>query len=288
MSDRPTLDVPSFEALLAAAWVLQCEHDAEVRLASKGSVAALSSRHGQHAPDSSRGLLESTSAFWPVQRPVASPQCPASPWRLRVVVPASAWRTLRTARSSVGPLLVLLILVTFFLSETLRRDSTSFVAEAAPSTEHTVSSGALDRRGSPKLLNVSAVAEIPSLGPSHKQVTDEAALSVVNSLSRYEINGLQRQARYGDDQAALTLGMAYELGRPVSQSCRRAANWTRIAAEGGNAAAQYNLGLRYLYGDGIAVDTGEARKWLQAAAASGYSKAQPALQALGVQSGAGQ
>ena len=89
---------------------------------------------------------------------------------------------------------------------------------------------------------------------------------MVQQLSRYEINGLRRQAKYGDDSAAFTLGMAYEIGRYVHQNCAEAARWVRTAAEAGNASAQYNLGLRYQTGDGVAVDRTEAEKWLRKAA----------------------
>jgi hypothetical protein len=96
-------------------------------------------------------------------------------------------------------------------------------------------------------------------------VTDKATLSVVQALSQYEIGGLRRQARYGDAAAAFALGMAYEIGQHVPQSCEQAARWVTTAAEAGDAAAQYNLGLRYLDGDGVPANRAQSKKWLRRA-----------------------
>ena len=119
-----------------------------------------------------------------------------------------------------------------------------------------------------------------SLASSHEQITDLATSSVVEQLSSYEINGLRRQAKYGDDSAAFTLGMAYEVGRYVRQNCVEAARWVTMAAEAGNAAAQYNLGLRYRDGDGVSADLHESEKWLRKAAAHRNPEARLALQLL--------
>ncbi len=121
---------------------------------------------------------------------------------------------------------------------------------------------------------------LPSLAASHEQITDSATSSVVQQLSRYEINGLRRQAKYGDDSAAFTLGMTYEIGRYVRQNCVEAARWVRTAAEAGNPAAQYNLGLRYRDGDGVATDLRESEKWLRKAAAQRNRQAKLALRML--------
>jgi TPR repeat protein len=102
----------------------------------------------------------------------------------------------------------------------------------------------------------------------------------VAQLSRFEINGLRRQAKYGDDSAAFTLGMAYEVGRYVRQNCTQAARWVTMAAEAGNPAAEYNLGLRYRDGDGVSADLHESEKWLRKAAAHRNRNAKLALQLL--------
>jgi TPR repeat protein len=89
---------------------------------------------------------------------------------------------------------------------------------------------------------------------------------------------LRRQAEFGDNDAALVLGLAHEVGQGVPQSCKDAAHWILKAAEDGNSAAQYNMALRYLSGDGVSADQNESKKWLEKAASQGYSKAQIALQ----------
>jgi len=118
------------------------------------------------------------------------------------------------------------------------------------------------------------------LRSSHRQVTDPATLSAVQGLSKYEIRGLRRQAKFGDASAAFTLGMVYEIGRHVPQSCTQASRWVTTAAEAGNAAAEYNLGLRYRDGDGVPANRTESQKWLRRAAARRYSKASLALRML--------
>jgi len=101
---------------------------------------------------------------------------------------------------------------------------------------------------------------------SHKLVTDLATLSVVQQLSRYEIRGLRRRAKYGDGTAAFTLGMAYEIGHFVPQNCVEGTRWVTASAESGNAAAQYNLGLRYRDGDGVSANRTLSERWLRKAA----------------------
>jgi len=109
---------------------------------------------------------------------------------------------------------------------------------------------------------------------SHKRVTDSAAAAALRNLSRFEIPGLLRQARYGDDAAAFTVGMAYETGHGVPQDCAKAAHWVSEAASGGNAAAEYNLSLRFRDGDGVPPNAEESEKWRQKAAAKSYLQAQ--------------
>ena len=112
------------------------------------------------------------------------------------------------------------------------------------------------------------------LDASHKRVTDPAAAAALRDLSRFEITGLLRQARYGDDSAAFVIGMAYETGHGVPQDCAKAAHWVYEAASGGNAAAEYNLSLRYQDGDGLPPNAEESEKWRQKAAAKRYLQAQ--------------
>jgi Sel1 repeat len=136
------------------------------------------------------------------------------------------------------------------------------------------------RTDSPALESAVSAPVVPE--PSHLRVTDPAASSLVADLSPYEVQTVRQQAQYGDDAAALTLGMAYEIGHHVPRSCTEAAHWVAIAAEEGNSAAQYNLALRYLSGDGTPTNLDEARKWLEKAAGHGYQKARITLQAPGL------
>jgi len=118
---------------------------------------------------------------------------------------------------------------------------------------------------------------------SHMHVTDRATEDAVRTLSRYELAGLQRRAEYGDDSAAFQMGMAYEIGRGLPQSCTTAARWVERAAGVGNAAAQYNLGLRYRDGDGVPVNEDESVRWLRKAAGQQSPDAKVALGVLTAQ-----
>jgi len=174
-------------------------------------------------------------------------------------------RALRAAASTT-PVLLLAVVTALLLLETWRHEP--FHSAQATSTQN--------RTGlEPRLSSTISLLEV-----SHMRVTDPATFSVAQELSRYEIRGLRRQATFGDADAAFTLGMAFETGRHVPQSCTQATHWVAIAAEGGNAAAQYNLGLRYRDGDGVPADRAESEKWLRKASAAGNPKAQLALKML--------
>jgi hypothetical protein len=114
------------------------------------------------------------------------------------------------------------------------------------------------------------VSTVSAATLTHKRVTDPVMSEALDALSRYEIAGLRRQALYGDDSAALLLGLAYETGHLVPQSCAKAADWVARSASQGNAAAQYNLGLRYRDGDGVPIDEHYAATWLTKAVAQRY------------------
>ena len=169
------------------------------------------------------------------------------------------------------PLLVLLIIVAFTLLQVWPREHLHTVAAMSrmnhPSEEN-------------RLRASEQVRPTPPVQVSHMQVTDPVVSSVVEALSRYEIPGLRHQADDGDDSAAFTLGMIYETGHLVPQSCTKAAAWVTASASAGNAAAQYNLGLRYREGDGLPVDEYEAEKWLRKATDQRYSNATQALETV--------
>jgi hypothetical protein len=121
-------------------------------------------------------------------------------------------------------------------------------------------------------------APLPEI--SHRRVTDSDTAAALGEMSPFEIPGLLRQARYGDEKAALLLGMAYEVGHGLPQDCTKAAYWVGEAANRENAAAAFNLGLRYRDGDGVPVRLEESDRWLRKAAAQNYPGAQLALGTL--------
>ncbi|MGA8503775.1 MAG: tetratricopeptide repeat protein [Candidatus Sulfotelmatobacter sp.] len=200
-------------------------------------------------------------------------------------------RASRVSTAYAGPLAVLAIMLAFVFSLLgIHGPSVTAVKAAdspAPDYVAQTQSALTPQSGDPATLPLfkPPALEPPAsavLEPSHMRVTDAASSSLVAGLSRYEIQTVSRQARYGDDVAALTLAMAYEIGRNVPQSCTQAAHWVAVAAEEGNSAAQYNLALRYVSGDGTPTNLDEARRWLKEAAGQGYQKAQLTLQASGL------
>jgi len=105
-------------------------------------------------------------------------------------------------------------------------------------------------------------------------------VATIAELSRYEIRNLPRAANYGDAEAALQLGMLYELGRGFPQSCNKAAEWITKAAQNGHPAAEYNLALRYRDGDGVSANPQEAENWFRKAAAHKKSNSDRVLAEL--------
>jgi len=191
----------------------------------------------------------------------------------RLRSPFSVKLTLRSLRATLKttPLWLVAIVATLMLVETWRHDL-SYSAQAT-STRDALQNP--DRATSTVLRPRTVSPEV-----SHLRSTDSATLTLVEELSPYEMNSLRRQARYGDASAAFTLGMAFEVGRPVHQSCTEAAQWVAVAADAGNPAAQYNLGLRYRDGDGVPVNRALAERWLQQASAGKNRDATAALKTL--------
>jgi hypothetical protein len=193
---------------------------------------------------------------------------PSAPARLRLKLPMLS--------PAAVPAAVLLIMLVFLFSITrASHPSKAAVAPSEPSTaaklmSTTEPSEDLHQRSGPVL----------AYQLSHMQATDAAMSSALRNLSRYEIVGLRRRALYGDDSAALLLGMAYETGHLVPQNCMKAGEWVTESAKEGNAAAQYNLGLRYRQGDGEPVNQEVGAQWLRKAAAQKYAQAQLALESV--------
>jgi hypothetical protein len=200
----------------------------------------------------------------------------------------------RVTTAYIAPAVVVMIMLAFAFSLRGSHRSTLSAVNAAPPVPVIVVDGSRTRDyvgRAQAAITAHGVSPQPSMPkprtpessvpePSHQRVTDAAASSLVEGLSPYEMETVRQQAQYGDDVAALTLGMAYEIGRNVPQSCAQAAHWVAVAAGEGNSAAQYNLALRYVSGDGTPTDPDEARKWLQKAARRGYQKARLTLQGL--------
>jgi len=197
------------------------------------------------------------------------------------------WRTAPT-------LGVLVITTTFLILKTRFHDPAQTTASGSRTTTHAntipLSEGSpeyretahtdRDAKASPREAYVTEPVGTPaSLQVSHLQVTDRATEDALRTSSPYELAGLRRRAEFGDDSAAFQVGMAYEIGRGLPQSCTTAARWVTRAAGGGNAAAQYNLGLRYRDGDGVPVNEEESARWLRKAAAHQSSNARLALTA---------
>jgi hypothetical protein len=161
-------------------------------------------------------------------------------------------------------------------SRTTTHENTIPLSEGPPEYRQTVrTDGARARTREAHMVEP---LETPaSLQVSHLQITDRATRDALRTLSPYELAGLRRRAEFGDDSAAFQMGMAYEIGRGLPQSCTTAARWVARAAGEGNAAAQYNLGLRYRDGDGVPVNEEEAAKWLRKVAAQQSSNARLAL-----------
>jgi Sel1 repeat len=193
---------------------------------------------------------------------------PSAPARLRLKLPMLSRAVVLAA--------VLLIMLVFLFSIT--RASYPSNAAVAPSEASTAAKLMTTTEPSQDLHQRSG--PFPAFKLSHMQVTDPAVSSALRNLSRHEIVGLRRRAAYGDDSAALLLGMAYETGHLVPQNCIKAREWVTESANEGNAAAQYNLGLRYRQGDGEPVNQEVGAQWLRKAAAQKYSQAQLALESL--------
>jgi len=193
--------------------------------------------------------------------------------RLQVLL---QFRSSLRAPLKVAPVMaVVAIVITFLMSKTERHIPirTTVFSPRTSARADTLSAMKSDAR---EVLVADQFGRSAPIQVSHMRITDLATEAAVRTLSRYEIAGLRRRAEYGDDSAAFQLGLAYEIGRGLSQRCTTAAQWVARAAGEGNAAAQFNLGLRYRDGDGVAANEDEAVKWLQKAAA------QQNIDALGV------
>jgi hypothetical protein len=349
MGTRFSLDSSSFEKLLAAAWVLQCQQDEKSGATyytdtSRGpvldhaveSLVGAPSRAEQKAcPAPEESVLRSeelpsvqvepsalipaveksdnllaeplpldgTTACNPVvitalhaTATAAEDQAMADIGRwfstiLSTIKSRTGWfdtktvrlvvskKSLRLARVSIAPVLLLFVMFAFSISQVWKQK----VAQASQRIELQSPQSAVpdslqaheSRLAESLMVHEDEVRnqELPTQRPaSHLHITDSTTASAVEALSPYEVAALRRQAEYGEQSAALALGMAYETGHAVHQSCTKAAEWIAFAAANDNPAAEYNLGLRYFQGDGLPQDATEGAKWLAKAMAAGYPK----------------
>ena len=86
-------------------------------------------------------------------------------------------------------------------------------------------------------------------------------------------------AAAGDAEAALDVGLLYDLGRGVPQNSLMAFSWYLQAAEAGLAQAAFNVAVM-LDSGAVPRDGAEAALWYARAAANGYHRAQYALAQL--------
>lgn len=91
---------------------------------------------------------------------------------------------------------------------------------------------------------------------------------------------LRHRAETGDADAALRLGLMYDVGQGVPRDTTQAWHWYQIAADAGNANAMFNLGVLYDSGIGAPVNRTQAAHWYALAAEKGYPRAEYNLAVL--------
>ncbi|HXY49220.1 MAG TPA: hypothetical protein VEI01_07200 [Terriglobales bacterium] len=268
--------------------VLPAAHFDPAQLPGKAAFSGLQRLNASisSAVKSARNSLRAATAHRPnlptVRLKVRLPALPKVVWRRDSFKHALKSANNHLALCWAAPLVAILVFtITFLMVKTGLHNLAQTTASSSQTTEREqtipLSAEKADAR------EAQAAEQFETSAPlqvSHMHVTDRVTEQVVRTLSHYELVGLRRRAHYGDDSAAFQMGMAYEIGRELPQSCTTAAQWVATAASEGNVAAQYNLGLRYRDGDGVPVNEVEAVKWLQKAAAQQGSAAQVAMGVL--------
>lgn len=300
MNQRPVLDPSSFEKLLGAAWVLQRQREREAgsRVGSQESTRGAQGTKQAVLLPSLAGCASSpeVKANEPVSLPTPAkttrsraPRRNASRLFTDLRKWIEAWRryrvnirvkasSRRTALAACLPSLILGVMLAFVLSEISRQGDEVAAATLTPASVPAEVGQVRVVGAKTRSVDLeSAGISLAALAESHQRITDPDTQAVVDGLSGHEIRVLKWQAEGGDDSAALTIGMLYEIGRYVPQSCSQATEWITKSATWGNAAAEYNLGLRYRQGDGVLADEKQAEQWLQKAADQGYPEAEAAV-----------
>ena len=175
-------------------------------------------------------------------------------------------RALRKASPAVAILGVMFFFVFLQIPDSKPSASSSLSTTHETAAHPAVSTSGNHLKLAAAVITSSSKSEPVPSESSHLRVTDPATEMTITELSRYEIRNLPRAADYGDDEAALQLGMLYELGVSVPQNCSKAAEWVTKAAQDGNPAAEYNLALRYRDGDGVSANLQESEDWFRKAA----------------------
>jgi hypothetical protein len=138
------------------------------------------------------------------------------------------WIALKQAALPLAILAVTSLFVGFFTTgrQPLIGNSLSATAEATTTPVTSNSGNCVDQKAA-AMPNPKKSTAVP-VETSHLQVTDRQTAAVIAELSKYELRNLRRAADYDDDQAALELGMLYEVGHGFPQSCNQAAKWVAV------------------------------------------------------------
>lgn len=118
---------------------------------------------------------------------------------------------------------------------------------------------------------IAPALHVADLGP--KRFFSEALALYARGEMQAALPLLQRDARAGDDDAAVALGTLYLNGDGVERNPAMAAGWFGRAAEAGNAIAAYHMGNAYRLGLGMPADVPTAIRWYEVAAGNGHAEA---------------
>jgi len=94
------------------------------------------------------------------------------------------------------------------------------------------------------------------------------------------VDWFRKAALGGNVSAQIRLGESYRTGQGVPKDVKIAVSWYRKAANAGSSWGQLRLGQMYRLGTGVKKDLGGAAKWLSKAAAQGNQRARKELAAI--------
>ena len=102
-------------------------------------------------------------------------------------------------------------------------------------------------------------------------------MGVFKSKEKKDFEFNLKQAKQGDINAQLNVGLCYHEGCGVMQSYENAAYWLAKAAQSGNITAQFLLGSQYTTGKGVKQSFEKAVYWIKKAAEQGDEDAKECL-----------